>query len=66
MSRSALAGRARRTVSYWPHAGLALGMLLNGLGLVTKDTTLIATASNLLVICGLFLGQRKRNEKRGE
>lgn len=56
--------RVRRMVSYWPHAGLGVGLWLNGLGIVVGSSLLIGTASNLLVVCGLFLGQRHRNDRK--
>ena len=56
--------RWRRTVSYWPHAGLGLGLALNGVGVVVGNALMIGTASNLLVVCGLFLGQRHRTDRK--
>jgi hypothetical protein len=40
--------------------------VLNLAGLATTNPDLIATGSNVLTICGLFLFQRRRNEKRDE
>lgn len=51
-------------VAYWPHAGLGLGVALNGIGIASGSSLLIGTASNLLVICGLFLGQRHRTDRK--
>lgn len=65
MSDRALIRRGRATAYYWPQAGLGLGVLLNVVGAVTENNALIATASNMLVLCGLFLGQRRRNDRRG-
>lgn len=56
----------RRMGSYWPHVGLAAGICLNLAGLVTANPDLIATGSNVLTVCGLFLFQRRRNERRDE
>jgi hypothetical protein len=54
----------RDLLSYWPHVGLAAGLCLNLVGLATATPDLIATGSNVLTVCGLFLFQRHRNEKR--
>jgi len=44
--------------------GLLLGLALNGAGLLGGSDALIATGSNVLTICGLFLAQRRRNDRR--
>ena len=51
-------------LDYWPHAGIALGLTLNVIGLVGHHPGLIGTGSNVLTVSGLFLVQRRRNEKR--
>jgi hypothetical protein len=43
-----------------------LGISLNVIGLVIAMPDLIATGSNVLVISGLFLGQRRRNSQRDD
>jgi hypothetical protein len=58
--------KARRLASYWPHIGLAAGICLNVAGLVTTNPDLIGTGSNVLTVCGLFLFQRRHNEKKGD
>jgi hypothetical protein len=64
MSRGA--SKAAEVISYWPHAGIGLGLALNVAGLMTGKSELIGTGSNVLTICGLFLAQRRRNAKRDE
>ncbi len=53
-------------IRYWPQAGIALGVLLNMVGVARDSPVLIGSASNMLVICGLFLGQRHRNTTKGD
>lgn len=55
-----------RILAYWPHAGLAIGVVLNVVGLLTGRSDLIGTGANVLTICGLFLVQRRRNDQRDD
>lgn len=49
------------TGSYWPHAGIAFGLLLNAAGLAVKNSELVATGTNVCTISlALYLGQRRR------
>ena len=51
---------------YWPHAGIGLGLALNAAGVAMNKPDLIASGSNVLTVCGLFLVQRRRNDRRDE
>lgn len=66
MTRSSHRNSGRSIFSYWPHAGVCLGISLNVIGLVTAMPDLIATGSNVLTIAGLYLVQRRRNTQRDD
>lgn len=46
---------------YWPHAGIAIGAVLNGAGLVLENANLIAVGTNFLTLSGAILLQRRSN-----
>jgi hypothetical protein len=51
-------------VSYWPQAGIALGLVLNIGGAVTNDSLLFAFGTNVLVLSSGFALQRRQNDRR--
>ncbi|MGH2904276.1 MAG: hypothetical protein ACRDK7_11955 [Solirubrobacteraceae bacterium] len=44
----------RPTGSYWPQAGIAVGVLFNLAGLLSNRPDLIGTGANILTVSGLF------------
>lgn len=55
--------RKRRMASYWPHAGITIGVVLNGAGLVLEEPNLIAVGTNFLTFSAAFLLQRRSNRR---
>lgn len=56
--------RPATVVSYWPHAGVVLGLGLTFAGAITGSAELIASGSNVLTIAGLLLVQFNKNRNR--
>jgi len=59
-------GRHGRMVSYWPHAGIVIGLVLNAVGLAFGDSGLIATGTNAMTISAAFLLQRRSNRRKDD
>lgn len=54
----------RNMIAYWPHAGIAAGIVLNVAGLLASSADLIAVGTNALTISAGFLLQRRQNTTR--
>jgi hypothetical protein len=69
MSRPVVSRNRRRMVSYWPHAGIVIGMSITGAGVFvgpSLSSKLFYAGLNLITASGLFLDRRRKSERREE
>jgi hypothetical protein len=65
-ARKAPSGQPRRPMaSYWPHLGIAIGIVLNGVGAVLENVSMLTVGTNFLTFSAAFLLQRRSNGKEG-
>lgn len=51
-------------VSYWPQAGIALGLVLNIAGAIVESEGLFTVGTNILVLSSGYALQRRQNDRR--